>query len=53
MAWKPGRIFSQEFKEAAVLRIVRGERVYALAEELQIKPQVLYRWWSMECTPPK
>lgn len=46
MAWKPGRIFSQEFKEAVVLRIVAGERVYALAEELHIKAQVLYRWWS-------
>lgn len=46
MAWKPGRIFSQEFKEAVVLRIVAGERVYALADELHIKAQVLYRWWS-------
>jgi transposase len=46
MAWKPGRIFSPEFKEAAVLRIVAGERVRALAAELKIKPQVLYRWWS-------
>ena len=46
MSEKPARIFSPEFKEAAVLRIVAGERVQALADELRIKPQVLYRWWS-------
>lgn len=46
MTWKPPRIFSPEFKETAVLRLVAGERVRALADELKIKPQVLYRWWS-------
>ena len=46
MAGKPSRIFSPEFKEAVVLRMVAGERVYALADELKIKAQVLYRWWS-------
>ena len=46
MAGQPRRIYSPEFKEAAVLRILAGERVYALAAELKIKPQVLYLWWS-------
>jgi len=40
------RVFSPEFKVAAVERIVAGERVRALANELKIKPQILYRWWS-------
>lgn len=40
------RVFSPEFKVAAVERIVGGERVQALADELKMKPQILYRWWS-------
>ena len=40
------RVFCPEFKVAAVERIVGGERVQVLAEELKIKPQILYRWWS-------
>ena len=46
MPGKPPRIYSREFKEAAVQRILAGERVQALAEELEVKAQVLYRWWS-------
>ncbi len=46
MPAKPPRIFSPEFKEAAVLRVLGGERVQAVADELQLKPQLLYRWWS-------
>jgi transposase-like protein len=29
-----------------VKRILAGERVQALADEFEIKPQILYRWWS-------
>jgi transposase-like protein len=39
------RVFSREFKEAAVRRIVAGERVRALAAELQVWPKLLYHWW--------
>jgi transposase-like protein len=46
MPGKLPRSFSPEFKEAAVLRILAGERVHAVADDLQLKPQVLYRWWS-------
>ena len=46
MAQKPARIYSVEFKESAVHRMVAGERVRALAEERHVKPGVLYRWWS-------
>lgn len=38
------RVFSREFKEAAVQRILAGERVQALAEEFQVWPKVLYKW---------
>jgi transposase len=44
MAKQANRVFAREFKEAAVQRILAGERVLALAVELGIKPQILYRW---------
>ena len=40
------RVFSREFKEAAVQRIVAGEKVAALAAELGLWPKLLYDWWS-------
>jgi transposase len=40
------RVFSREFKEAAVHRIVAGEKVRALAAELQVAPKLLYHWWN-------
>jgi transposase-like protein len=40
------RVFSREFKEAAVRRIVAGEKVKALAAELQVWPKLLYHWWD-------
>ena len=40
------RTYSDEFKIAAVQRAVDGERVVAVAAELGIKPQLLYRWWN-------
>jgi transposase len=40
------RTYSDEFKIAAVQRVMAGERVAALAAELGIKPQLLYRWWD-------
>jgi transposase len=46
MPGKGARVFSQEFKEAAVLRILAGERVQALAAELHVWPKLLYDWWS-------
>ena len=38
------RQFSREFKEAAVRRILAGEKVQALAEELRLWPKLLYAW---------
>lgn len=38
------RVFSWEFKEQVVRRILKGESVSALHHELQIKRSVLYRW---------
>lgn len=40
------RVFSREFKEAAVRRILAGEKVTALAAELQVWPKLLYHWWD-------
>ena len=40
------RVFSREFKEAAVRRIVAGEKVKALAAELHVWPKLLYHWWD-------
>jgi transposase-like protein len=36
------RVFSRAFKVAAVLRILAGERVQALAAELHVWPKLLY-----------
>ena len=47
MPGKPARVFSREFKEGAVLRIMAGERVRAVAAELQIWPKLLYDWWRL------
>ena len=38
------RVFSREFKLSAVERVVAGERVPALAGELQVPSGHLYRW---------
>lgn len=38
------RVFSVEFKQKVAQRILNGERVSALHQELQIKRSVLYRW---------
>ncbi|MBI4607861.1 MAG: helix-turn-helix domain-containing protein [Candidatus Rokubacteria bacterium] len=38
------RVFSGEFKEAAVRRILAGEKVRALARELGLWPKLLYAW---------
>ena len=40
------RVFNREFKEAAVRRILAGEKVKALAAELQVWPKLLYHWWD-------
>ena len=40
------RVFSREFKEAAVRRILDGEKVRAVAAELQVWPKLLYHWWN-------
>jgi transposase-like protein len=44
MSAKPPRVFSREFKEAAVRRILAGEKVNALAVELELWPKLLYAW---------
>lgn len=36
------RIFSREFKEAAVRRILAGEKIRVVATELRVRPQLLY-----------
>ena len=38
------RVFSREFKQRTVLRLEKGERVAAVAEEAGVKPQLLYDW---------
>jgi transposase-like protein len=38
------RIYSREFKEAAVRRILNGERVQAVADDLRLRRQLLYTW---------
>jgi transposase-like protein len=38
------RVFTREFKEGVVERILNGESVSALHQEVQIKRSVLYRW---------
>src|SRR2546427_12956627 len=38
------RIFSREFKEAAVRRILAGEKTRTVANELRLRPQLLYTW---------
>lgn len=39
------RSFSREFKEAAVRRVLAGEKVRAVARELQVVPKLIYHWW--------
>jgi transposase-like protein len=41
------RVFGREFKEAAVRRILAGEKVSALAAELQVCRKSLYDWWNL------
>ncbi len=38
------RHFSAEEKTKAVLRLLRGEDIHALAEELKVHPERLSRW---------
>jgi transposase-like protein len=38
------RIFSRDFKEAAVRRLLAGEKVRRVADELGVRPQLLYSW---------
>ena len=38
------RIYSKEFKQAAVRRILAGETVRAVAEDLRLRSQLLYSW---------
>ena len=40
------RVFSPGVKLAAVQRMVAGEKVKALAEELEVSRQLLYKWWT-------
>jgi transposase-like protein len=44
MAGRRFRIFSREFKEAAVRRILAGEKIRKVANELRVRPQLLYTW---------
>jgi len=44
MPGQRARVFSREFKEAAVRRVLAGEKVRALAEELRVWPKLLYAW---------
>ena len=38
------RVFSVEFKQRVVQRILKGESVSVLHQEFQIKRSILYRW---------
>ncbi|HTO10938.1 MAG TPA: helix-turn-helix domain-containing protein [Candidatus Binatia bacterium] len=44
MAGRRFRIFSREFKEAAVRRILAGEKIRTVADGLKLRPQLLYNW---------
>ena len=44
MAGRRFRIFSREFKEAAVRRILAGEKIRPVADDLRLRPQLLYTW---------
>jgi transposase-like protein len=44
MSQKSPRVFSREFKEVAVRRMLAGEKVKALAVELALWPKLLYAW---------
>jgi transposase-like protein len=44
MAGRRFRIFSRAFKEAAVRRILAGEKIRSVAEELRLRSQLLYTW---------
>ncbi len=41
---KPNRVFTREFKEATVRRLLAGETVAALAQELGLWRKSLYDW---------
>ena len=41
------RIYSKEFKEAAVRRILAGEKIRAVADELRLRSQLLYTWFDL------
>src|SRR5579862_4938937 len=47
MPKKSPRIFSREFKLAAVRRIVAGEQVRALSQELKVLRKDLYAWCAL------
>jgi transposase-like protein len=42
----PYRSFSTAFKEAAVLRILRGDAVMPLSRELGVPRKLLYNWFN-------
>jgi len=44
MPKQPGRVFSREFKEAAARRVLAGENVQRLAQELGVWRKSLYDW---------
>jgi transposase len=44
MPKKPPRVFSREFKLAAVRRILAGERIRVLSRELNVLRKDLYAW---------
>lgn len=44
MAGRRFRIFNREFKEAAVRRVLAGEKIRVVADDLRLRPQLLYTW---------
>ena len=44
MPKRPKRVFSREFKLEAIKRLEAGESGSALARELMVKREMLYRW---------
>ncbi len=43
----PARVYSREFKVAAVQRILAGEKVIAIAADLGVARTLLYNWWEI------
>jgi len=47
------RIFSRELKEVAVRRVLAGEKIRAVADDLGLRRQLLYTWRDYYAAPQR